>query len=209
MKETPAFTVPLLTHPADIQTAPKLPIDCYGWNSRIQPKAFAQIGYDRFSSSEKLVLLLTCLESHPLCSMQEHNQPVYKDSALEFFIRPKGCAGYFNFECNSAGAMLAMYGGGRTNRSFFPREDILRLRIQAHKTDKMWNVLFEVPYDLLASYEPFEPWFREPSFSCNFYKISETKAIEHYGSYAPIASPEPNFHRPEDFAKAQIAAGLS
>ena len=42
------------------------------------------------------------------------------------------------------------------------------------------------------------------TFYCNFYKISESKDIEHYAAYAPITSPVPSFHMPEYFAEAVL-----
>ncbi len=42
------------------------------------------------------------------------------------------------------------------------------------------------------------------TFTCNFYKISETKEIEHYASYSPILSEIPSFHLTEFFETAII-----
>ena len=41
-------------------------------------------------------------------------------------------------------------------------------------------------------------------FTCNFYKIKESKGLTHFASFAPITAPEPDFHLPEYFAHAQI-----
>lgn len=41
-------------------------------------------------------------------------------------------------------------------------------------------------------------------FTCNFYKICESKQLEHYASFAPIISDKPNFHLPQFFEAAII-----
>ena len=35
--------------------------------------------------------------------------PVYKDSCVEFFVKPKKDCGYFNFELNAGGSLLVTY----------------------------------------------------------------------------------------------------
>lgn len=40
---------------------------------------------------------------------------------------------------------------------------------------------------------------------CNFYKISESEEILHFGSYSPIESEKPDFHLPVCFAEAVMA----
>ncbi len=51
----------------------------------------------------------------------------------------------------------------------------------------------------------FEEIKKGRSFYCNFYKISESEEILHFGSYSPIESEKPDFHLPVCFAEAVMA----
>ncbi|MGC2064216.1 MAG: carbohydrate-binding family 9-like protein [Thermodesulfovibrionales bacterium] len=43
------------------------------------------------------------------CMRTAYMEPVYKDSCVEFFVRPRPGSGYFNFEFNCGGALLCSY----------------------------------------------------------------------------------------------------
>ena len=67
-----------------------------------------------------------------------------------------------------------------------------------------WSALFHLPLSALERvYGPMK-LEKGSTFYCNFYKISESKDIEHYAAYAPITSPVPSFHMPEYFAEAVL-----
>ena len=42
------------------------------------------------------------------------------------------------------------------------------------------------------------------SFYCNFYKISQSSEILHFGSFSPIKTDKPNFHIPIYFEEVRI-----
>ena len=73
---------------------------------------------------------------------------------------------------------------------------------EVHEND--WTAELKVPVKILEKiYGPLN--LGEGSyFTCNFYKISESKEAEHYASYSPILSSVPSFHVPEFFADAKI-----
>ena len=111
---------------------------------------------------------------------------------------------YLNFEANANGALLAAYGKGRIYRSYFTSEEMELFGCKAVVEKEKWSISLRIPIMVLEKiYGPLE--LKEgSSFTCNFYKISETQEIEHYASYSPIKSDIPSFHIPEYFETATI-----
>src|ERR1700752_419874 len=56
------------------------------------------------------------------------NDPVYKDSCVEFFIEFDDDKGYYNLEFNSAGACLAGFGRNKEDRILLPVELIEKIK---------------------------------------------------------------------------------
>ena len=89
------------------------------WNSTRKPEAYGWMGY---LEGEGLFVKMVCEEKEPKRVYQNHQDPDYKDSAMEVFLAfpeegeelSNDCM-YTNFEINSNGAMLANYGKGRKN----------------------------------------------------------------------------------------------
>lgn len=179
------------------------------WGTKRIAKTYGYIG---FVQEEGFYLKLVCLEKDPLRIYTKDQDPVYKDSAMEAFFQFKGAdpaAGeiYLNFEMNANGALLACYGVNKTDRIPFPAETVWQMGCKAQLGEDRWSVNLFLPVVVLERiYGKME--FREGTmFTCNFYKICESKENEHYASYEYVESGQPNFHLPEYFAKARIVRG--
>ena len=179
------------------------------WGGMTPPKTYGAMGY---LSGQGLYVEMTCEEKDPLRTCKEHKMMVCKDSAMEIFLAfaAKGEAisnncFYVNFEINANGAMYAKKGVGRQGRQFLTHEDYEKSQAQAAIKEDRWTVSLLIPEDFLTEECGWNPKSPEKDMYCNFYKISETKEIEHYGSFHPIASPTPNFHLPACFKKTELA----
>lgn len=179
------------------------------WGTERIPKTYGYIG---FAKGEGFYLKLVCLEKNPLRIYKENQDPVYKDSAVEAFFRFNSGDGsrqdiYLNFEMNANGAILAGYGKNKTERTPFEADMVRKLNCKAEVGEEQWNVSLMIPIEILE-YIYGELNLKEGAkFTCNFYKICETKENEHYASYKYVESKNPNFHLPEYFAEAVITAG--
>ncbi len=136
------------------------------------------------------------------------NSPVSEDSCVEFFIEPRPGEPYRNIEINCIGTILAGRRRGRNDpeRTRFSSEELARIRRHATVGSRpfqeiegsfIWCVTAAVPLDLIGieySGQPVEA-------RGNFYKCASATSQPHYLSWAPIDSPEPDFHRPEYFGK--------
>ncbi len=198
----------------ELSSCPVFEVKHFMWTTASpRPETFGRMGC---LAGEGLYLKMTCLESGPKRACANHRDMVCKDSAMEAFFAfpdanlqsgpPTADSLYFNFEINANGAMYAKYGYGRKGRQFLSDEDYALTGVKAAVEPDRWSVELLVPESVLARIGGLAAFTIGSAFYCNFYKISEDPAIEHYAAYAPIQNETPNFHLPQYFAKAVVAA---
>lgn len=192
-----------------IEQCEKFFINQYMWNSKQNPLVYGWMGY---VEGEGLFVKMVCEEKNPLRRYYRHNDPVYTDSAMEIFLAfpeenqalSNECM-YTNFEINANGAMLANYGRGRKSRCSISEEQFAMTGVKAAVEENKWYLEVLFPEKYLKEICDFEEIKKGRSFYCNFYKISESEEILHFGSYSPIESEKPDFHLPVCFAEAVMA----
>jgi hypothetical protein len=130
---------------------------------------------------------------------------VYKDSCVEFFVSFDR-TNYYNFECNCIGTTHLAYGPGRADRTFIPlplmkrvsiNPSLGRLPFEERSGDFEWTLTARLPvsvfaFDALSSLDGV-------SATANFYKIGGDLSVQHYLTWMPVATPAPDYHRPEFF----------
>jgi len=210
IKEAPKYEIDTIASKLEIANCPSFEVSHFLWNSRQQPKTVGRMGY---IEGKGIFVSLTCYEKDPKRTFFKHADPVYLDSAMEaFFAFPdqqlldeydlgNNEILYFNFEVNANGAMLAQYGVERNDRIFLTDEEIALTEVKAMVEEDYWRVEMLVPNQLLKQVADLSEMLPEAACYCNFYKISESKEIEHYGAYNNILSETPDFHLPQFFAK--------
>lgn len=177
-------------------------IDHFNWTRKYQPEAYGRMGLiENFG----LIISLTVIETNPLRRYYQVDDPVYKDSAVEAFLNflPGLDTGYFNFEMNANGALLSEF-GPKKNRKRIKDITPYKAVCEASIEEAKWNVLLQIPMELICDLYPIKPLTKGDTFTCNFYKISEDPSYEHYASYSPVSCEVPNFHLPEFFCKALV-----
>lgn len=180
---------------------PGVPIDSYVWQEDYNPEARAWMAWD----AEGLSVLLCAEEAKISVKADAFNGPVYQDSCLECFLQPfEDDPRYFNFEVNAGGVALIGFGEQRQGRIRLPRlPEGMDIRASKH-AGGWWAVAYVIPYELIAE------WFggRKPlpggRMRGNFYKCDES-IHPHFGSWNPVVSPKPDFHRPECFGLMELA----
>ncbi|MBE9586132.1 hypothetical protein IM792_16885 [Mucilaginibacter sp. JRF] len=132
------------------------------------------------------------------------NEPVYKDSCVEFFIAFDDDVKYYNLEFNCAGTCLGQYGSNRTDREFLPASLLSQIK---HVTilrgvpngGIAWELTLAVPLSVFK----YHPLLK---LSCckariNAYKCGDDLDQPHHLCWSQIQSIEPNFHRSEYFKR--------
>lgn len=134
----------------------------------------------------------------------ENNSRVHQDSCVEFFVAPKGQTPYYNFEFNCIGTIHAAFRTDRHNGTLLSDEQLNTVRRLSscgtrpfNELEGMfaWNLTVAIPLDIIGvTYEekPIE-------MRANFYKCADETSSPHFLTWAPVSTPEPDFHRPEFF----------
>lgn len=202
--------VGIIQNEAQLEALEPFYVDKLLWGTKSVPKTYGYIG---FVPGDGFCLKMVCEEKDPLRRYSKDMEPVYRDSAMEAFFLFESRRGnlgslpYINLEANANGALLAAYGQERLYRSYFSRKEYRQFKCRAEIREDDWTFSIKLPIRVLERvYGPLDLG-EGSSFTCNFYKISETKEIEHYASYARIESEVPSFHLPEFFERAVITRG--
>jgi hypothetical protein len=190
----------------EIEKGVRFDINHFNWNCVYKPKAY---GYMAYLEGVGIIVRFITEEKNPKRTYLNPQDPVYKDSAVEVFVsfqeeQPNQESLYMNFEINANGAMLANFGFGRQDRKVLGQELYQQCHVKASVMENSWSVDLIIPLALIRELTGIEKLSSGDGFYCNFYKIAESKEIEHYASYSPIISEKPNFHLPEYFAKAIV-----
>lgn len=140
----------------------------------------------------------------------ENNSSVHQDSCVEFFVCPNGELPYYNFEFNCIGTAHA---AKRMDRhSGTPLSDAELDSIKRYPScgtnpfeelEGMftWNLMVAIPLEVMNL--KFDG--KSIAMKGNFYKCADLTSTPHFLSWAPIDTPNPDFHRPEFFAEIILA----
>lgn len=179
---------------------PKAMIDCYPWaeSGGYRPVAFGQV----CRTGAGLCVRLTAYESEPKAVYRSANDPVYRDSCLEFFINPFPDGNAFcDFELNANGALLL----GHFNDGVFRLVDYcgrwdfkVKCKVE-NGAAPFWSVEFFVPYAFLSEMFPGFDADTASIMRVNFYKCGDETEKPHYGCWSPVRAEKPDFFRPECF----------
>lgn len=197
----PEYLVPIVDG-EDFSKAPIARISEYRWEEGYAPEASAQLIRIRGLG---FCVRLEAKETSPKALCTFYNQPVYKDSCLEFFVnfnpaQPK----YMNFEMNANGAFLAALRTGRKDKTPIhelthdlppvrPRVDADRWSVTALFTDDFIRELF--------GKDSFRPG---DTFVGNFYKCGDETPHPHYGMWSLVDTETPDFHQPSFFGTFRL-----
>ena len=187
----------------DFSRAEKAMISNYKWTEGYAPEAYAQL---ICILGRGFALRMTCKETNPKAVYTKYNDPVYKDSCMEFFasFNPESNK-YMNFEMNSNGAFLAAVRTERANKT--PIDTLAPLpEVKAVHTEDGWSVEVFFSNELIGALFGKDSFKSGESFKGNFYKCGDETEIPHFGMWSPIENEKPDFHRPEFFGTFTIEA---
>jgi hypothetical protein len=140
----------------------------------------------------------------------EINDPVYRDSCVEFFISFNNGLAYYNLEFNSKGVCLAGYGSGRENRKLLPAAVISKIECLPYSSplydsqSNYWELCLAIPVSVFCFDELSD--LNGRSFKANFYKCGDDLTEPHFLVWNKIISKEPDFHIPEYFGELTFAS---
>ena len=180
---------------------PSHEVACVNWvEYPYAPKVMFRIAH----SDDALAVMFEVEEDHLRAVAMSQEQNVWEDSCVEFFVENPAGEGYFNFEVNCIGTMLAAKRLSRTEATLFNAEQMAQIRhfgslakapIDSRGAGQKWWMVEVIPFSLLGLKSA------PKSLRCNFYKCGDKCDRPHFLSWSPINKPEPNFHCPEFFGE--------
>ncbi len=165
-----------------------------------------EVSFSTCYNSDTLYIKFFVQEKDVTAKYINSNDPVYKDSCVEFFISLGDDAHYYNFEFNSKGTCLAQYGLSKTEREFLPVDVIKSIKsISTFKSTNAdglveWELIVGIPKEAFAYHQITD--FSGKKSKVNLYKCGDDLPKPHYLCWNLIISSEPNFHLPEFFGEA-------
>ncbi len=178
----------------------------YHWEAPVpyRPKAYYKIGI----VGKSIVAVLKCYEENPRAVFENRDAPIYKDSCLEFFVKPfEQFPEYINIECNSKGAFLCEIGEGKYDRRLLKAVSELSPVVESFFGEdglgSYWGVKIEISDNLLKDVFKISD-FEYNVLGCNFYKCGDDCEIPHYVAASPVTTLPPGFHNPECFKKYKL-----
>ena len=160
---------------------------------------------------EEILLHYRVTEARVKAEWVRINDPVCRDSCVEFFIDP-GDGTYFNFEFNPIGTGYLARGHSREDRVPLEEAQVARIRrigslgtlpFAEREGETSWTLTVGIPLDLFADTALAAPSGKK--FRGNFYKCGDDLRIPHYVTWHPVETEEPDFHRPECFGTIVFA----
>lgn len=180
-------------------------VDSLNWpDYPYAPKVECRVAY----TPEALVVMFDVEESHVKAVTLDDNGPVWEDSCVEVFVANPCGEGYFNFEVNCVGALLAASRRSRTEANMFDSERLAKVRrygslphekIDSKGEEQRWWMVEIIPFEVLGLEGAPE------QLRANFYKCGDNCERTHFLSWSPIALPTPNFHCPDFFGTVKLS----
>lgn len=188
------------------QSADTLDITRFSWeDSGHRPVVQARLLYDE----AWLGIIFRVEDQYVRAVARNFQDGVCTDSCVEFFVSPlPDSEAYFNFEVNCGGTMLLFRCESRRDNAEVADEDGATIAM-AHSLPKIvepeiaepttWTVEYHIPHSLFAKYFESAIPTAGTQWRANFYKCGDKTSHPHWGSWAPVDTPRPDFHRPEFF----------
>lgn len=176
-------------------------IGCLNW-----PEAFSyrpEAEFDLCHDGGELHLRFRVRENAVRAVCAADREHAWEDSCVEFFFAPHGDGTYYNLECTCIGKLYLCRGEGRHGREFLPEAAYAAIRRRCslgtepfglRESPTAWEVELDVPASVFGLQT-----FSGLHARGNFYKCGDRLPVPHYLTWAPIATPKPDFHRPEYF----------
>ncbi|NTV79665.1 MAG: phosphotransferase, partial [Clostridiales bacterium] len=138
---------------------PSLPIKYFPWNREDgRQTTEVKLAY----TDTDLRVLFMVKEAKIKADYLKINDPVYKDSCVEFFFNPNPQKDkrYLNFECNAIVAFLLQIGEGRENRKLITEYDeaFFQIKTSVNRENKKdykkeyWQLEYSIPFTFLEKY---------------------------------------------------------
>ncbi len=185
-------------------------LDCLNW-----PESFSykpEVSFSAWHDGKTLHLRYEVSEKSVRAEEGTPGNFVYKDSCVEFFIKPSEAdPHYYNFEWNAIGTLYLAYRTCRQDPEKAPAEILSKVKAVSslgrstfpeRPAEGPWTLDIEIPVEALW-HSGLKTWAGIKG-RANFYKCGDGLSVPHYVTWAPIETANPDYHRPEFFAPVEF-----
>ncbi len=172
------------------------------------PAPGVRVSFSVKHDGENIYLFYFVEEPHLRAVNKGFNTPVWEDSCVEFFISFEGEEGYYNFEINCIGTLLAAYGPNRQDRQPLAGELLNSIITESSLGSEpigdipgpaSWDLFIRIPSSTFQYSKATRRGLQGLRGTGNFYKCGDLLPDPHFISWNRVDLPEPDFHRPEFF----------
>ena len=147
---------------------------------------------------------------------RQHQDPVCRDSCVEFFFTPGADLGlsYFNLEVNCGGTVLFAWHPKGGNVIPIAAVDLEQIEIKSSlpkivepeiEGPTMWSVEYRLPFSVIHRYCPeASPPEAGVVWRANFYKCADATSHPHWLTWSYVDHPVPKFHMPQCFGRLEF-----
>ena len=175
------------------------------------PQVLCKLAYD----AAHLYAIFQVADRFVQCVNTGFQADVWKDSCVELFLKPDVGEGYFNFEFNCGGSLLASYvtdparvdGRVKACVPLDAQDDALIRRYHSlppvvdpeMAEDVVWYLECAIPFAVMARYAGPIASVSGRTWRGNVYKCGNETSHPHWGAWSPLS--ERNFHLPDCFGE--------
>ena len=170
-------------------------IEEYPWKGEANPYSPEKVEFRVLHDGHNLYVRFDTWEEEVRATYTVPNDPVCRDSCVEFFFQPDNADGrYLSFEINPLGTLLIGLGHGIPDIVYLP-DDRTQFNIETYREEHYWQVCYEIPEAFIKKFiRTLSPQIRG-----NFMKCADDSAKPHHGCWSKIDMPHPAFHVPPFF----------
>jgi len=181
-------------------------------SSSHRPRAQARLLHD----GRALSVIFRVEDQYVIARNTAYQSPTHKDSCVEFFVKPRADAGYFNFEFNAIGTLLLWYiEKPRDERGVFGKytevtaKDATAILVKTSLAGpipveiaepRTWFVSYRVPISFLEKFTGPIGSLSGQTWRANFYKCADESSHPHWGYWIDIGE-RFDFHQPDRFGE--------
>jgi len=171
------------------------------------PKTQFRIAYDDLA----IYAIFRVEDRYVRAVARDYQDPVYKDSCVEFFFapNPEQPDDYFNIEVNCAGVFLFQFHRASDGACIeIPEPPASRIEVAGSLPGAVepeiadpvtWTVEYRIGLEVLGEYCRIARPRPGAIWRANFYKCADESSHPHWLTWAPVDNLTPNFHLPEFF----------
>lgn len=185
-----------------------LSIDQVNWKKKFPYKPLTAVYVAR---TQQKIYIKWHVNGIMLKAVYTHDgDPVFNDSCVEFFCQKPDSEIYYNLEFNAIGtARCAARRSRDVEVMSFTKEQYEQIErfstlgrrpfceIDGHF---VWDLCVSIPLPLIGLDNAHLPNY----LLGNFYKCADDTQAQHYLSWSPVLTPEPDFHCPQFFGELKL-----